>query len=128
MTYLDAIRLIKRGDTVEVRTALDGGLDPNFSNEIGTTILMLAAMEGKTPIVGILIDHGAQLDRVNGMRDSALTLAAWFAYPKVVKLLLERGASLDHIRKSGSFDSFMQWVEMHCGMTTEQLSHLRSAP
>ena len=84
-------------------------------------------MEGKTPIVGLLIDYGAQLDRVNSMRDSALTLAAWFSHPKVVKLLLQRGASLDLIRKSGSFDSFMQWVEMYCGMTTEQLTQVRSA-
>ncbi len=124
MTFLDAIQLIKKGDVIEVRHALESGLDPNFSNERGTTVLMLSAIEGKTSIGGLLIDNGADIDRENSMRDTALSLAAWFAHPKFVKLLLERGASVEGIRKNGRIDSFIEWVEAHCGMTSEQLSQL----
>src|SRR5450631_4495353 len=105
MTFLEAIRLIKKGDLLELRHALDGGLDPNYSNEIGTTLLMLAAMEGNSAAGGILIDKGAELDRENSHHDSALSLAAWFAHPKFVRLLLVRGASVDRIRDRGSLDS-----------------------
>jgi ankyrin repeat protein len=126
VNFIETIRLIKIGDTIELRHALDGGLDPNHSNEIGTTLLMLAAMEGNTAIGGLLIDRGAELDRVNKMRDSALTLAAWFKHPKFVRLLLDCGASLGHIRDGGSLDSFLRWVEDYCGMTSEQTSQLRN--
>jgi ankyrin repeat protein len=126
MDLIKTIRMIKMGDTIELRHALDGGLDANHSNEIGTTLLMLAAMEGNTAIGGLLIDRGAELDRENKMRDSALTLAAWFKHPKFVRLLLDRGVSLGRIRDSGSLDSFLGWVETNCGMTSEQISQLRT--
>lgn len=125
MTFLEAIRLIKTGDVIELRRSLDGGLDPNYTNEIGTTILMLAAMEGNTALGGLLIDKGAELDRENNMRQSALPLAAWFKHPKFVRMLLDRGVSLDRIRDTGSLDSFLGWVENYCGMTSEQISKLR---
>jgi ankyrin repeat protein len=125
MDFIEIIRLIKNGDTIELRHALDSGLDPNCSNEIGTTLLMLAATEGNTALGGLLIDRGAELNRENNMHNSALTLAAWFKHPKFVRLLLDRGGSLDRIRDAGSLDSFLAWVEEYCGMTSEQISQLR---
>ena len=83
MTFLEAIRPIKTGDVIELRRSLDGGLNPNYTNEIRTTLLMLAAMEGNTALGGLLIDKGAELDRENKMQDSALTLAAWFKHPQI---------------------------------------------
>lgn len=127
MTFHDAIRLIKRGDVIEVRRQLESGLDPNFMNEIGTTMLMLSAIEGKTAIGSILIESGAEIDLENKMQDTALSLAAWYSHPKFVSLLLERGASVKRIREAGSLDSFLAWVEEHCEMTSEQLRNLRNA-
>jgi ankyrin repeat protein len=125
MVFLEVIRLIKKGDVFELRHALEDGLNPNHSNEIGTTLLMLAAMEGNTATGGLLIDRGAELDRENDRHDSALTLAAWFRHPKFVRMLLDRGASLDRIRDNGSLDSFFRWVEKYCGVTTERINDLR---
>jgi ankyrin repeat protein len=127
VVFIEAIRLIKRGDVFALRHALDSGLDPNHSNEIGTTLLMLAAMEGNTAMCHLLIDRGADLDKENEHRDSALLFAALFKHPKFVRILLDRGASLDRIRQSGSLDSFFTWVETYCGMTSEQISRLRGA-
>jgi hypothetical protein len=124
MAFLAAIRLIKTGDVIELRHALDGGLDPNYSNEIGTTLLMLAAIEGNAALGGLLIERGAELDRENNMRDSALTLAAGFKHPKFVRLLLDRGVCLDRIRDAGSLDSFIGWVQDYCGMTRDQIRQL----
>ena len=117
--------MIKTGDLIELRHALDSGLDPNYSNEIGTTLLMLAAMEGNPATGGLLIDRGAELDRENAHHNTALTLAAWFTHPKFVRLLLDRGVSLVRLRDQGSIDSFLDWVEANCGMTSEQIDSLR---
>jgi ankyrin repeat protein len=125
MAFLEAIRLIKKGDVIELRHALDGGLDPNYSNDIGTTLLMLAAMEGNTAMGGVLIDMGAEPDRENNMHDCALSLAARFAHPQFVRLLLERGASLDRFRDGGLLASFLGWVETYCGMTSKEIGQLR---
>lgn len=125
MAFVEAIRLIKKGDVIELRHALDDGLDPNHSNDIGTTLLMLAAMEGSVAMGSLLIDMGAELDRENNMHDCALSLAARFVHPKFVRLLLERGASLDWIRDGALLASFLGWVEANCGMPSEKISQLR---
>ena len=84
MTFDEATRVIKRGDTVHLRKELEEGLGPNLSNHYAWTLLMLAAMEGDTSIGRLLIEKGADLDRRNNHRDTALSLAAHTGHPSFV--------------------------------------------
>jgi ankyrin repeat protein len=54
-----------------VKLLLDLGLDPNAANADGRTPLMGAALKGRSEVVQVLVDHGAQLDqRDKGSRDT----------------------------------------------------------
>jgi hypothetical protein len=125
MTFMEAIRVIKKGDLVRLRHALDEGLDPNLSNDLNSTLLMLAAVEGNTAMGRMLIEGGAVIDRENNLHDSALTLAAMLGHAGFVKLLLGCGASLEGIRSRGSLESFLDWVEKYCAVTDTQVCNLR---
>ena len=54
-----------------VRMLLDLGLDPNSANQEGRTPLMGAALKGRTEVIQLLVDRGANLDaRDRGSRDT----------------------------------------------------------
>jgi ankyrin repeat protein len=54
-----------------VRMLLDLGLDPNSANQEGRTPLMGAALKGRTDVIQLLVDRGANLDaRDKGSRDT----------------------------------------------------------
>lgn len=125
MTFEEAIRLIKKGDAISLRHALDEGLDPNTSNHLNSTILMLAAMEGNTAMGRLLIGRGADVNRENNLRDTALTLAAMLGHAAFVKLLLDSGASTERIRERGALDSFLDWVERYCKVSDAEMRNLR---
>ena len=74
--FHSAHRMIKRGDVIAMRHALEGGLDPNLTNCFGWTLLMLAALHGRSDFVQILMCAGADPARKNKFGDSACSLAA----------------------------------------------------
>ncbi len=83
---------IRRGRIEKVQEFLANGGEPNLRN--GWTILMVAAHFGNTPILTLLLDHGASIDtegRTEGL--TALAMAASQCKRKCVSLLLERGAN-----------------------------------
>ena len=71
-----AHRLIKRGDLLAMRHALETGLDANLSNRFGWTLLMLAALHGRSDFAELLLASGADPTRRNKFGDSASGLAA----------------------------------------------------
>ena len=93
MTYRAAQNLIKRGDEPALRAALDIGLDPNFLNQNGWTLLMLAAVEGDLPIGRLLLEKGADPALRNNKEETALTLATHRGFTLFVDLLTGHGAS-----------------------------------
>jgi ankyrin repeat protein len=125
MTFMDAIRVIKKGDIIRLRHDLDEGLDPSFANQFGSTLLMLAAIDGNTAIGRLLIEAGADLERQNHLRESALSLAVMFGRRGFVKLLLDSGASLSYFQERGSLASFLEWAERYCSVTSEQMRNIR---
>jgi ankyrin repeat protein len=77
MISQQAHRLIKIGDLIALRRALDEGLDPNILlNRAGWTLLMQAALKGNTSIGSLLISRGANLDHAGRSGDTALSFAA----------------------------------------------------
>jgi ankyrin repeat protein len=82
------------GQVKIVQTLLSNGADPNLSGKTGTAPLEDAALKGFAPVVGMLLEHGALVDRINaGSGTTALYAAASFGKSDVVKLLLEKGAN-----------------------------------
>jgi uncharacterized protein len=54
-----------------VKMCLDFGIDPNVADDQGRTALHGAAHKGKTDVIQLLVDHGANLDaHDNGSRDT----------------------------------------------------------
>jgi ankyrin repeat protein len=92
LTYRGAQNLIKRGDEHGLRAALDAGLDPNLANQNGWTLLMLAAVEGATPLGRLLLERGADINARNNKDETALTLASHRGYGIFIDLLTEHGA------------------------------------
>ena len=113
MDFHEAYSAIKRGDVILVRSSLDGGLDPNLSNQFGCTLLMAAAMGGNTAIAAELIRHGASLDARDAHRWTALSTAAHTGHPGFVEVLLKAGASLDGHPFGASFEDFLAWTSQY---------------
>lgn len=59
------------------------------------TPLWYAAGEGRTDVVRLLIDRGANLNTMNKKGDSALEFAALKGHTDIVKILIDAGADVD---------------------------------
>ena len=84
------------GETQEVDTLLDKGVDINSKNEIGRTALQEAAYYGNMEIIALLIKKGAD---VNAKEDrygsTALHIAVYNSYKEIVESLLTAGADIN---------------------------------
>ena len=105
----DLISAASAGNIDSVRSLLDRGADPNFTNADGTTALgaALSGEESSLELMRLLIDHGAD---ANGATVSGqpllflITLTAWFAmdytdtldeqglWGRLITLLVRNGA------------------------------------
>ena len=50
-----------KGDTGTVKLFLQAGMDPNSIDQKGNTALIVAAKEGRQEVVGLLLEHGADI-------------------------------------------------------------------
>ncbi len=56
---------------------------------------MMAALEGKTPIISFLLSAGADVNAINNFGESALSCAALEGECKIIQTLLDAGAAID---------------------------------
>ena len=77
-------RVVKRGDSIEVRRLLSAGVDPNGAPGLATP-LSAAAARGNTGIIRMLLDGGAKPDGY------AVQVAAFGNHAKAVQLLVGSG-------------------------------------
>ena len=61
--------------------------------------LINAARSGHVEVVRVLLEGGADVERVNAIQDTALHAAAYFGYLEVCRLLLDWGAKVDRMDK-----------------------------
>ena len=101
MNFDDCFRLIKKGDVVSLRDALEThAIDPNLANQFSWILLMLAALEGNLIMGNLLLSRGAAPDATNDFGETALSLAEHKGHVPFVRMLLGTGASPDtHPRK-----------------------------
>ncbi|UKZ87402.1 uncharacterized protein TrAFT101_003207 [Trichoderma asperellum] len=88
----------RAGDVAVFQQALPAGLPPNTTNEKGDTLLMLAAYHGHADLVKLLIEHGADPNRVNDRGQSPLAGAVFKKEDAVIE---ERTGSGRRRRRPG---------------------------
>ncbi|KDN67506.1 hypothetical protein CSUB01_04269 [Colletotrichum sublineola] len=93
----------RKGDIALFQQALPAGLPANMTNEKGDTLdnphqLMLAAYHGHAELVKLLIQHGADPNRLNDRGQSPLAGAVFKQEDAVIEnqVLLGGGADPDH--------------------------------
>jgi len=66
--------------------------DINIKDNNDNTALIIAAINGKTDIVKLLIENGADIDAKNKYGDTTLTIAVKYGHTDIVELLKQAGA------------------------------------
>jgi len=97
---LDAVR---KGDAPGVEALIVKGASVNASWRYGETPLFFACDRGFTPVVKVLLEHGAEVnveDSFDGM--TPVTRAADKDRVDIVKMLLARGANADSVLIMGA--------------------------
>jgi hypothetical protein len=87
------------GDLVRVRSLLDDGADLHQGND---SMLLCACRKGHVEVIKLLLDRGAEVDRVDSNGFTALGWACRKGHVEVIKLLLDRGAKVDRAGSDGS--------------------------
>jgi ankyrin repeat protein len=101
------------GDIRSVLTILNTkGVDVNYSNANGVTVLQLATMRGHNDVVGVLLESGADVDRVDKANRTALHFAYLYNRPAIARLLLSYGADVDLV--SSSSKAYAWIVSIQC--------------
>ncbi|XP_046388843.1 E3 ubiquitin-protein ligase Ufd4 isoform X5 [Ischnura elegans] len=93
-THRQLIDCIRSKDTDALVEAIDsGGVEVNFMDDVGQTLLNWASAFGTQEMVEFLCDRGADVNK--GQRSSSLHYAACFGRPAIAKVLLRHGANPD---------------------------------
>lgn len=93
-THRQLIDCIRSKDTDALIEAIDtGGIDVNFMDDVGQTLLNWASAFGTQEMVEFLCDRGADVNK--GQRSSSLHYAACFGRPGIARVLLRHGANPD---------------------------------
>lgn len=84
------------GDLIPVRLFLQSGMDPNVTNKIGQTALIVGARYGREEILSLLLEKGADPD-VKDVEFGATPLiwASKTGFKSIVKKLLDNGADIN---------------------------------
>ncbi|KAF4501405.1 ankyrin [Fusarium agapanthi] len=91
----------RKGDVATFEQALPAGLPPNLTNDKGDTLLMLAAYHGHADLVKVLVQHGADPNRLNDRGQSPLA-GAVFKKEDAVTQLLDGGADPEYGQPSAA--------------------------
>jgi len=84
---------IKSGDVNGVKKLLSQGVDSNYCDKQGFTLLHLAALFNQTEIAFILMDHGANVQSKNGQGETPLDCAPAMLQYKMRQRMEELAAS-----------------------------------
>ena len=96
-----ALGLHLQVDSPYVADVLKAGADPNRTNALGQTALMIAMENGYPKAVQALLDAGANVDATDPEGDTVLHLACQRGDKKIVARLIEGGAKPDATNRAG---------------------------
>lgn len=89
------------GDVNSISTLIEGGVNPNITDQYGNTPLYYAAINNRAGAVTTLAELGALINTSNESENSALIAATNMDYYDVVEALLAAGADPDFERADG---------------------------
>ena len=85
----------REGQTTELAEVIERGVPVNLTGGSGDSLLILAAYHDHPATVRMLLEHGADPDRVNDRGQTALGAAVFRRSTESVTLLLDHGADPD---------------------------------
>lgn len=104
------LKAVIQGDVQKIRALLADGLDPEFSDSVGVSMLIIAAQTNKEAVLDVLLEALEQegmLEAVNAVASAdgrtALHQAAQKGHTAIVNKLIQKGAALnplDHCRNT----------------------------
>ena len=83
------------GDRTAIERELENGVDVESTNDLGSTVLMLAAFNGHDDLVRSILGGGAAIDQRDLTGRTALMYASSGPFPATVRLLLENEADVN---------------------------------
>lgn len=86
-------RAAANGDVKLVQALLAAGANPN-GNDVKFSPLLVAARNGRTDVVRILLDEGVNVDSIGSWGQTPLMETAWGGHVDTANLLLSRGADI----------------------------------
>jgi uncharacterized protein len=89
---LEVVDLARRGETNQLEGQLAAGISVNLTNEVGDTLLILAAYHSHLETVEMLLRHGVDHSRINHRGQTALGAAVFRRDLRTVTALLAAGA------------------------------------
>jgi ankyrin repeat protein len=89
---LEVLDLARRGQTDQLEVQLAAGISVNLTNDVGDTLLILAAYHAHLDTVEMLLRSGADHARTNRRGQSALSCAVFRRDCGIVTALLAAGA------------------------------------
>ena len=90
----DLHRKIKKGDVIALRAWIDANGDVNLRNKFGWTLLMMAALHGRTDMVEILLAAGADAKASNKHGDTAVSLARLKGFNRTAETIERQSRSV----------------------------------
>src|ERR1700682_304739 len=94
---------VKANDTVRVRTLLNSGIDPNFRDPLGATLLHDAAWNGNEQVAELLLEYRADANARHLEAGSPpLSFTVIKDHPEMGSLLLAHGADVKLTYGSGA--------------------------
>ncbi len=84
--------LAREGRAEELARYVDAGVPVDLANDKGDTLLLLAAYAPSPPTVRVLLERGADPNRINERGQTAVAAAAFRSSAEAVEALLAAGA------------------------------------
>src|SRR6516162_981008 len=112
----ELLEAVRKGDAPSVEVLIAKGANVNASWRYGETPLFFACDPGFTPVVKVLLEHGAEVnikDTFYGM--TPVARAAEKEHFDIVKILLAKGADADSVLMGGAEEGKLDLVKEALG-------------